>query len=175
MLNRYLILFLVLCYCQTSSALIFDRRYDGDKNLSYFGYPIAGNIPNVQEFYGAGVTVSGILGTETDITVLRLTGDAKQFDNKDFNMHIFILTDLPVYQNYLTLSHYYLDIENIGVAKGQRGINADKDKFRYFLANNTLINYTELSLNFYDYQLEFYYALASAKTDPYGIVDENDV
>ena len=165
----------MLCYCQTSSALIFDRRYDGDKNLSYFGYPIAGSIPNVQEFYGAGVTVSGLAGSETDITLLRLTGDAKQFDNKDFNMHIFILTDLPVYQNYLTLSHYYLDIENIGVAKGQRGINSDKDKFRYFLANNTLINYTELSLNFYDYQIEFYYAIASAKTDPYGIVDENDV
>ena len=146
---------LLLCLCNSAFALIFERRPLLNTELSYFLYPIAGNIPKVQKFYGAGATISGLGGSETDLTFLKLAGDAEHFQDKDFDMNLLLLKDIPLYKEYLTLSHYYLDINNFGAAQGQRGIDSDPDKFRVFLANEIAINYTELSLNFYDYQLEF--------------------
>jgi hypothetical protein len=174
-ITQQLILILIFsCVCQSAFALLFERRPRLDNEISYFIYPIAGNIPKVQEFYGVGATVSGVGGSETDLTFLKLAGEAEHFEGKDFDMNLVLLKDIPLYQEYLTLSHYYLDINNFGAAQGQRGINSDPDKFRFVLANKIEINYTELSLNFYDYQLEFYYALASAHIRPYGLIDENE-
>ena len=54
-------LIIIFLFISHAHALVFERRPRPDPELSYFLYPVAGSIPGLQDFYGLGATVSGIV------------------------------------------------------------------------------------------------------------------
>ena len=75
--NGVIVLILLFNWISSVHALIFERRKTYDSEISWFVYPVIGSIPGVQDFYGLGGTVSGIGGSESDITAVSLRGKAK--------------------------------------------------------------------------------------------------
>ena len=65
---------LAILFFSHANALVFEHRPRPAPELSYFLYPVAGSISGVQNFYGLGATVSGIGGSEVDITAVSLRG-----------------------------------------------------------------------------------------------------
>ena len=56
--QNFILMIAIFLSCLTqSSALVFEHRSRLDPELSYFLYPVAGNIPGEQDFYGLGTTV----------------------------------------------------------------------------------------------------------------------
>ena len=80
LLRKSLLVLLAILFFSHANALVFERRPRPDPELSYFLYPVAGSIPGLQDFYGLGATVSGIGGSEVDITAVSLRGEANYFE-----------------------------------------------------------------------------------------------
>ena len=57
MKTKLLLFFFVFFFVwiSTSQAVLFDRRPVESFGLSLFTFPVVGNIPGVQSFYGLGV------------------------------------------------------------------------------------------------------------------------
>ena len=89
-----IVLILLITWISSAHALIFERRKTYDSEISWFVYPVIGSIPGVQDFYGLGGTISGIGGSESDITAVILRGKAKYFDD-DFQIDICLLYTSP--------------------------------------------------------------------------------
>ena len=154
------------------NAILFERRKTFDSEISWFVYPVVGSIPGVQDFYGIGGTVSGIGGSESDVTAVSLRGKAEYFES-DFQIDILSIFDIPLFTEHLTFTFFSTKIRNGGWPEGQRGIDSDPDSKYYLLASKVEASGGELSLNFYDNQLEAYYGYTDAKVKPYGLVDPN--
>ena len=107
-----LVLITIFLFFSHANALVFERRPRPDPELSYFLYPVAGSIPGLQDFYGLGATVSGIGGSEVDITAVSLRGEAKYFEEGDFGIEILTVLDIPVFTTRLTLSLFNTVIRN---------------------------------------------------------------
>ncbi|MBC8220514.1 MAG: BamA/TamA family outer membrane protein [Proteobacteria bacterium] len=165
-------LLFLFCWSSTASAILFERRKTFESELSWFVYPVVGSIPGVQDFYGLGGTVSGIGGSESDITAISLRGKAEYFDD-DFQIDIFSIFDIPLFTNHLTFTWFSTKIRNAGWPEGERGIDSDPDSMYYLLASNVDASGGELSVNVLENQLEFYYAYSDASVKPYGLVDPN--
>ena len=165
-------LLFVVCWTSSASALLFERRKTFDSEISWFVYPVVGTIPGVQDFYGLGGTVSGIGGSESDITLISLRGKAKYFEG-DFQIDILSIFDIPLFTDHLTFTWFSTKIRNAGWPEGERGIDSDPDSMYYLLASNVDASGGELSVNVLENQLEFYYAYTDAKVQPYGLVDPN--
>ncbi|MDX2470978.1 MAG: hypothetical protein QNL04_10430 [SAR324 cluster bacterium] len=163
----------ILFILQSSSAfaLLFDRRPKPKAELSYFVYPVAGKLPGVQEFSGYGASVIALGGSETDIAAIKLGGPADYFENDDFEITLFTILDFPLYTEHLTLNAYKIDVINGTWPEGERGINSDPDSTYYLLASTFSSSGAELSLNFWEYQLEFYYGYLDGSVTPYGLID----
>ena len=114
-------------------------------------------FPGVQDFYGLGGTVSGIGGSESDVTAVSLRGKAKYFDD-DFQIDILSIFDIPLFTEHLTFTWFSTKIRNAGWPEGQRGIESDPDSMYYLLATSVEASGGELSVNILDNQLEAYYA-----------------
>jgi len=171
----YKILILITFFLTLSSsvnAILFERRKTFDSEISWFVYPVVGSIPGVQDFYGIGGTVSGIGGSESDVTAVSLRGKAEYFES-DFQIDILSIFDIPLFTEHLTFTFFSTKIRNGGWPEGQRGIDSDPDSNYYLLASKVEASGGELSLNFYDNQLEAYYGYTDAKVKPYGLVDPN--
>jgi hypothetical protein len=97
------VLLFLFCWTSTASAILFERRKTFESEISWFVYPVVGSIPGVQDFYGLGGTVSGIGGSESDITAISLRGKAEYFDD-DFQIDILSIFDIPLYTNHLTFT-----------------------------------------------------------------------
>ena len=167
-----IVLLFVVCWTSSASALLFERRKTFDSEISWFVYPVVGTIPGVQDFYGLGGTVSGIGGSESDITLISLRGKAKYFEG-DFQIDILSIFDIPLFTDHLTFTWFSTKIRNAGWPEGERGIDSDPDSMYYLLASNVDASGGELSVNVLENQLEFYYAYTDAKVQPYGLVDPN--
>jgi len=126
-------------------ALVFERRTRPKPELSYFVYPIVGSIPGVQDFYGAGATVSAFGGSYMDITYVRLMGDAKRIAGGDFAIDLLTVLDAPIWYPYLTASLFYVDIRNGTWPEGERGINSDPNRTYHLLASRVWLRGGELS------------------------------
>jgi len=171
----YKILIIITFFLTLSSsvnAILFERRKTFDSEISWFVYPVVGSIPGVQDFYGIGGTVSGIGGSESDVTAVSLRGKAEYFES-DFQIDILSIFDIPLFTEHLTFTFFSTKIRNGGWPEGQRGIDSDPDSKYYLLASKVEASGGELSLNFYDNQLEAYYGYTDAKVKPYGLVDPN--
>ena len=156
-----------------SHAIIFDRRERPKPELSYYLYPVAGSIPGLQDFYGLGATVSGIYGSDVDITAISLRGEAKYISEGDFGIDILTVLDIPLLTPHLTLSTFYTDIRNGTWPEGERGINSNPDSTYYLLGSQIYAKGGELSTNFFKNQLEVYYGFVVSGVKPYGLVDPN--
>ena len=100
-----IVLILLFTWISSAHALIFERRKTYDSEISWFVYPVIGSIPGVQDFYGFGGTVSGIGGSESDITAVSLRGKAKYFDD-DFQIDILSIFDIPLFTEHLTFTWF---------------------------------------------------------------------
>ena len=167
-----LVLLLFFTWTTSAHALLFERRKTFDSEISWFVYPVVGSIPGVQDFYGLGGTVSGIGGSESDVTAVSLRGKAKYFDD-DFQIDILSIFDIPLFTEHLTFAWFSTKIRNAGWPEGQRGIDSDPDSMYYLLATSVEASGGELSVNILDNQLEAYYAYSDAAVKPYGLVDPN--
>ena len=168
-------LFILLFYFAWSSsvqALLFERRKTFDSEIAWFIYPVVGSIPGVQDFYGLGGTVSGIGGSESDITAISLRGKAEYFDD-NFQFDILSILDIPLFTERLTFTWFSTKIRNVAWPEGQRGIDSDPDSMYYLLASKVEASGGELSANIFDNQLEAYYGYIDAAVKPYGLVDPN--
>ena len=168
-------LFILLFYfaCSTSAqALLFDRRTTIDSEIAWFIYPVVGSIPGVQDFYGLGGTISGIGGSDSDITVVSLRGKAEYFED-DFQIDILSIFDIPLFTERITFTWFSTKIRNGGWPEGQRGIDSDPDSMYYLLASRVEAKGGELSINIFDNQLEAYYGYTDVVVKPYGLVDPN--
>ena len=168
-------LFVVLFFFTWSSstqALLFERRKTFDSEIAWFIYPVVGSIPGVQDFYGLGGTVSGIGGSESDITAISLRGKAEYFDD-DFQIDILSIFDIPLFTERLTFTWFSTKIRNVAWPEGQRGIDSDPDSMYYLLASKVEASGGELSANIFNNQLEAYYGYSDAAVKPYGLVDPN--
>ena len=105
-MKRYWLLVFFAFWISEASAIVFERRERPSLELSYFLYPVAGTIPGLQDFYGMGTTVSGIGGSEVDITAISLRGEAKYIKEGDFGIDILTVLDIPVFTPRLTLSTF---------------------------------------------------------------------
>ncbi len=166
------VLLFLFCLSSTASAILFERRKTFESEISWFIYPVIGSIPGVQDFYGLGGTVSGIGGSESDITAISLRGKAEYFDD-DFQIDILSIFDIPLFTEHLTFTWFSTKIRNAGWPEGERGIDSDPDSMYYLLASNVDASGGELSVNVLENQLEFYYAYSDASVKPYGLVDPN--
>tara|TARA_B100001167_G_C16764529_1_gene303352 strand:+ start:224 stop:1477 length:1254 start_codon:yes stop_codon:yes gene_type:complete len=166
------VLLFLFCWSSTASAILFERRKTFESEISWFVYPVVGSIPGVQDFYGLGGTVSGIGGSESDITAISLRGKAEYFDD-DFQIDILSIFDIPLFTNHLTFTWFTTKIRNAGWPEGERGIDSDPDSMYYLLASNVDASGGEISVNVLENQLEFYYAYSDASVKPYGLVDPN--
>jgi hypothetical protein len=166
------VLLFLFCWSSTVSAILFERRKTFESELSWFVYPVVGSIPGVQDFYGLGGSVSGIAGSESDITIISLRGKAEYFDD-DFQIDIFSIFDIPLFSNHLTFTWFSTKIRNAGWPEGERGIDSDPNSMYYLLASEVDASGGEISVNVLANQLEFYYAYSDASVKPYGLVDPN--
>ena len=166
------VLLFLFYWSSTASAILFERRKTFESEISWFVYPVVGSIPGVQDFYGLGGTVSGIGGSESDITAISLRGKAEYFDD-DFQIDILSIFDIPLFTNHLTFTWFTTKIRNAGWPEGERGIDSDPDSMYYLLASNVDASGGEISANVLENQLEFYYAYSDASVKPYGLVHPN--
>ena len=82
-------------WVSTSQALFFERRPVESFALNLFTFPIVGNIPGVQSFYGLGVTLGGIAKTDFAASGFFLRGEANENfdiygDGEDFGVNIVV-------------------------------------------------------------------------------------
>ena len=178
----FLVCFFFLFFSQSIYALFFDRRTNSSTpSLSYFFFPLVGNIPGVQSFYGIGGTISSIKESDIDITVISILGEAnenfeKLGNDNDFRLNIFSITDLPLSRLYrdsndsLTLSLYYGEGSNVSAAQRKRGIDSKKDEFNFILLNKFGFRGLQVSKYFFQGQLEIYYTFAEGSAEPLGFI-----
>ena len=181
-INRFLngySLFLLCTFLQCAvfispvRAIIFDRRSSPELQTSWFVYPLAGKIPGVQSFYGMGATIAAIGGSESDVTLIKLKGEAEHFDNDDFEIDLLMIFDVSLYTKHITLSYFRTDIRNGALPENERGIDSDPDNRIYLLGSTVHASGGEISLNFLDNQFELYYAFVQSSVKPYGVVDND--
>ena len=166
------VLLFFFTWSSSTQALLFERRKTFDSEIAWFIYPVVGSIPGVQDFYGLGGTVSGIGGSESDITAISLRGKAEYFD-EDFQIDILSIFDIPLFTKRLTFTWFSTKIRNVAWPEGQRGIDSDPDSMYYLLASKVEASGGELSANIFNNQLEAYYGYTDAAVKPYGLVDPN--
>ena len=166
------VLLFFFTWSSSTQALLFERRKTFDSEIAWFIYPVVGSIPGVQDFYGLGGTVSGIGGSESDITAISLRGKAEYFDD-DFQIDILSIFDIPLFTERLTFTWFSTKIRNVAWPEGQRGIDSDQDSMYYLLASKVEASGGELSANIFNNQLEAYYGYSNAAVKPYGLVDPN--
>ena len=172
-----------LFFSNTIYALYFDRREVTPPSLTYFIFPVVGNIPGVQSFYGFGGSISSIKGSGVDLVAISTYGDANEnFDRygngEDFRLNIFSVTDIPLAKlffldsSFVTLSIFYGGGNNLAVAQRTRGIDSKKDDFTYVLLNSFQFQGVELSYHLFSDQLEIYYTFGAGAVDPLGFILE---
>ena len=172
-MKKWLVVGVFFLQIQVVQALIFERRQMDDPEFSWFIYPVAGEIPGVQKFFGFGVTLAAIGNSISDVTYVRLTGESKHIEGEDFQIDLLTALDVPIWAPYLNFSFIYSDIRNAAYPDPARGINSDKDDYYVLLGTRVFARSGEVSLNFFDYQLEFFYGKVEMSVDPYGLVTPN--
>ena len=169
-MKKIIIFYIFILQIQTAQALIFERRQIPDPEFSWFIYPVFGEIPGVQKFSGYGITLAALGNSISDVTYVRLTGESKYIKGKDFEIDLLTALDLPLWPPNLTFSYVYSDIRNASFPEPARGIDSDKNDRYILLADRVYLRSGELSLNFFEDQVEFYYGKMALSVDPYGLV-----
>ncbi len=148
----WIMLFLII-FPGKARSLVFDRREKPKaEESSYFLYPAVYTVPGFGKGVGGGLTVSDMLGEESEVTLLHLKGDWT-FDSA-------IITDLPIFTRYFTISMIYADLYDGGVAMYERGPDSSSEPVIELELERLLTRAAEVSLNLFDQQIELYYGYA---------------
>ncbi len=169
-MKKLFALCVLLLQIQISHAIIFDRRDIPDPEFSWFVYPVAGEIPGVQQFFGFGITLSALGNPISDVTYVRLTGESEHIEGEDFQIDLLTALDLPIWYPYLSFSVIYSDVRNAGFPEPERGIDSDPDESFILLGKRVFLRSGEVSLSFLDDQFEIYYGVVTLSVTPYGLV-----
>ena len=98
----------------------------------------------------------------------------------EFGVNILVATDIPIskfifpnsakLEDLVSLSLYGGNVKNFALAQRKRGIDAEADDFSYLLLNKSNFRGGEISLYFFEKQLEIYYNLTNGEVEPLGFV-----
>jgi len=153
-----------------ASAFFFERRPRPEAKMSYFIYPVSGQIPGVAKFSGIGVSAAQLFGTEADLSVFKVSGNAEHYQGS-YQAELVTAFDIPLLTNHLNLSFADLNVKNGAWPEGERGMRSNPDSFYYLLGEQFKTSGADLSLQFFDYQLEAYYGYANSEVVPFGLID----
>ncbi len=166
------ILFLIITLILSQTTLTIERRnpedrddYTGEKEISYFFYPLIYTIPGIGSGEGLGATSVHLLGDDSTINVLQIRGDME--------VDAIAATDMPLFTKHLTLSLLYADSREGGFAFYNRGSDSSEEPAFTLKFNHVYGWGADLALNFFDNQVELYsgYALAIPDVN----LDESDL
>jgi len=146
-----------------AAAFMFDRRVEPPSELSYYFYPAAISLPGIGSAQGVGGSLTKLDGEDLNVTLGKVQGD--------FKGEMLLVTGLSLVPEYLSFSYFNSKLEDAGIWRWERGPDSRNDR-RYLLkANRIQVKGGELSLTFFDEQLEFYYAGAKVGIDINAVVD----
>jgi hypothetical protein len=163
-MKRWIVFFLISTQL---FGFYFERRDQNKTYNAYYVYPLALEMPGLGQAFGVGVIGNNLMSTDMDLLALHMEGD--------FNLDIVSAIDIPLYRakDYnINLSPAYLNFEDGTVEMYQRGRDSKKEDKYYFDTNQFTAKGLELSLQYYDSQLEFYAGYTSFYADPKSIRDE---
>lgn len=166
------LILVVLVFILTGQyALAIERRdredrddYTGDKETSYFVYPLIYTIPGIGSGSGAGATMVHLLGDDSTLSLIRIRGE--------FEIDGVIVTDIPLFTKHFTLSLAYANSKGGGFAFYDRGPDSSEEPEFTLKFNRTWARAADLNLKFFDGQLEFYSGFVLAFPDVN--MDESD-
>ncbi len=164
----YKIILIYILLITNLFALVFDRRDNTTSYNSYYIYPLALSMPGIGDAVGASVMGNNLLKSDMDIIALHMEGD--------FNLNVLTAIDMPLHSTKLydlTVSSSYLNFTNGTVEGYERGRDSNKDDKYYFDTNELEAKGVELSLGYFDKQLEFYGGYSYIYSDPKSIRDTN--
>ncbi len=98
--NNFLILLeglLILLLLQAkgySLELVFERRATRAIETSWFVYPVYAKLHSIGEARGVGGTLSGLRGSEMDITGVHVEGEG--ISKEPFSLNVFAILDIPL-------------------------------------------------------------------------------
>ena len=89
----------------------------------------------------------------------------------DIPISKFIFPNSAKLEDLVSLSLYGGNVKNFALAQRKRGIDAEADDFSYLLLSQSNFRGVEISLYFFEKQLEIYYNLTNGEVEPLGFVD----
>ena len=158
----YILLFVLLLPSHLFSFDVWDlkrRKKQDGKELGYFFYPLVYTVPGVGSGNGAGGTIINLLGDGSTLNLIRIRGD--------YEVDAVAATGMPIFTPRLNLSLAYAHGRKGAFSFYGRGPDSSQTP-EFTLKFKDSYGYgAELSLNFFQRQLEFYagYAAAVPKID----------
>ncbi|MGA0160164.1 MAG: hypothetical protein ACO3NG_17090, partial [bacterium] len=158
----YILLFVLLLPSHLFSFDVWDlkrRKQQDGKELGYFFYPLVYTVPGVGSGNGAGGTIINLLGDGSTLNLIRIRGD--------YEVDAVAATGMPIFTPRLNLSLAYAHGRKGAFSFYGRGPDSSQTP-EFTLKFKDSYGYgAELSLNFFQRQLEFYagYAAAVPKID----------
>lgn len=149
-------------------SLGFDRRPLPPIETSWLIYPIFSKIPGIGELAGLGATVSGVGGTEMDVTGIALQG--KGLTDEPLSVNIVTALDIPLFTPIFTLSAGVVDVVNGTIEQYERGRDSKKENRIILKASKLNVIFYELAIHLFEDQLEFYYGRADTTVEPDSIL-----
>ena len=144
----------------TIDALSFDlwdikrKKNNTENELGYFFYPLIYTVPGVGSGNGLGGTILNLLGEGSTLNLIRIRGD--------YDVDAVATTGIPIFTPRLNLALAYAHGRKGAFSFYGRGPESSKDP-EFTLKFKDSYGYgLELSLNFFNRQLEFYFGYAGA-------------
>ena len=142
----------------TIDALSFDlwdikrKKNNTENELGYFFYPLIYTVPGVGSGNGLGGTILNLLGEGSTLNLIRIRGD--------YDVDAVATTGIPIFTPRLNLALAYAHGRKGAFSFYGRGPESSKDP-EFTLKFKDSYGYgLELSLNFFNRQLEFYLGYA---------------
>ena len=151
----WFILFLIILCLSIDTAFSIERRKKiDDDEISYFFYPLAYTVPGIGSGEGAGGTVVNLFGDGSTINLIKIQGDME--------VDSIIVTHIPLFTEHFTLSLAYADAQHGGFAFYDRGPDSSEEPDFTLEFDHSYAGGADLTLRFFDRQLEFYSGIAYA-------------
>ncbi len=148
MTSRSFVFFIVFSLIAHASCAIDRRKKADDEELSWFFYPLAYTVPGVGSGEGFGGTMVNLLGGGSTMSLIGIRGEME--------VDSVALTDIPLFTKHLTLSTAIADARGGGFAFYGRGPNSSEEPDFTLKFDHTIGHGADLTLKFFDRQLEFY-------------------
>jgi len=150
-----IILLLIQSFISTEIIFGIERRKNQvSDEISYFIYPLIYQVPGLGAGNGAGATVINLIGDGSTLSLLKIKGEIE--------VDSIVASNIPLFTQHLTLSAAYADGKKGGFAFYDRGPESPDEPEFTLKFKNSWARAADLSMNFFNRQLEFYYGGAFA-------------